>query len=74
MKYRIKVIKYKNGNTAFVPEVHNNFCWEEIDRNGIANSLYKNEVEDRQVACARIEAHKLNNPEVDSVTYDVNGL
>ena len=70
MKYRIKIITFKNGRQLFYPQVKSTFKWVGLNYDGEANWVYEGECETRERALARIDKHFEGNTTEQKIEFE----
>lgn len=70
MKYRIKIVRYKNGRTTYQAQVKKGY-WRVLDYDGSADVVYFNyEQDSREQALARIDKHYAGNTKKQTIEFE----
>lgn len=69
MKYRVKIITFKNGRKEYVPQVKKLFFWLNINRMGEATIYSHGVCDDKLQAFKSIENHAHGNTTI--LTFDL---
>jgi len=64
MKYRIKVVTFKNGRKLFYAQAKSTFGWVGLSYDGEASWAYEGECDTRERALMRIDKHFEGNTTV----------
>lgn len=70
MKYRIKIVTFKNGRQSFHAQVKKYFRWDGLNFDGEAGWAYDGECDTREKALQRIDKHFEGNTEIKSTAYE----
>lgn len=69
MKYRIKIITFKNGRQLFYPQFKSKFWWTGLSYDGETGG-YIGECETRERALARIDKHFKGNTTKQTIEFE----
>jgi hypothetical protein len=70
MKYRIKIVTFKNGRQLFYAQVKSTFKWIGLNYDGEANWDYQGECKTRELALARIDKHFEGNTTEQKIEFE----
>jgi hypothetical protein len=70
MKYRIKIITFKNGRKLFYAQVKPRFIWLGLDYDGAADCAFSGECETRECALNRIDKHFEGNAKIQKIEFE----
>lgn len=70
MKYRIKIVTFKNGRQTFFAQVKSTFGWKGLFFDGEASWAYYGECDTRESALRRIDLHFEGNTTEHSIDFE----
>jgi hypothetical protein len=70
MKYRIKVVTFKNGRQTFFAQVKSTFFWKGLSYDGEAILAFDGECDTREIALKRIDKHFEGNTTKHSIEFE----
>ena len=70
MKYRIKIITYKNGRKSFIPYKKWRGVWIGISWDGNAHALNEVDCEKRETALSLIDKHYTGNNKRQTIEFE----
>lgn len=69
MRYRIKIITFKNGRKEYVPQVRRRFIWMGLDYDGFV-SIIDLPCDTREDALKRIDKNFEGNTKVQKIEFE----
>ncbi len=70
MKYRIKIVTFKNGRVIYIAQKKVFFGWACLSYDGEANYAFDGECETREIALKRIDKNYSGNVTVKSIEFE----
>ena len=70
MKYRIKIITYKNGRKEYIPQVKMFIGWAKLCYDGEADYLIQAKCDSREDALKRIDKHFEGNSKTQTIEFE----
>jgi hypothetical protein len=70
MKYRIKIVTFKNGRKLFYAQVKSLFGWNGLAYDGEASWFYDGESATRESALSKIDKHFEGNAVGQSIEFE----
>jgi hypothetical protein len=70
MKYRIKIVTFKNGRQLFYAQVKYRFRWVGLNYDGEAHWAHESGCETREKALMRIDKHFEGNTTVQCIEFE----
>ncbi len=70
MRYRIKIVTYKNGRKEYTPQFRQWGTWDDINWEGEASVMYETKLDSRQDALDKIDLHYAGNKKKQTIEFE----
>jgi len=70
MRYRIKIVTFKNGRKEYTPQYRKFFMWLDINYMGKAHIMYEIMLDKRDTALHYIDLHYSGNNKVQYIEFE----